>query len=233
MNLLKRIKQFFQKDDLLRLTFISDTHCDESADLGSGDILFHSGDLSWRGTSKEIKRQLDWLSKQEFKHKVIICGNHEVNVELGRTPMKRYCEERGITWLQDSSIELLGLKIHGSPRTVEFCGWAYMHEDEDLKHFWDKIPEDTDVLLTHGPPKGILDKTRRTEYHVGSETLRDRVNELNLKVHSFGHIHEAHGTLKQNGTLYINAAIMTRDYMPYNPPTKVIYTCGTMILEEE
>src|SRR5262249_28918150 len=98
-----------------------------------------------------------------------------------------------------------GLKIYGSPWTPLFCDWAFMLPDADLASKWDKIPSGLDVLITHGPPFGILDWTNRKE-HAGSATLINRVHEVKPRLHVFGHIHEAAGRTESNGTTFLNAS---------------------------
>lgn len=209
----------------LKLTFISDTHDCEPFDLGSGDILFHCGDLTYQGKKDETKRQLKWIGEADYKYKVIIPGNHELDWE--RKPYsqhKRYCKENNIHLLVDNEITIEGIKIYGSPRTPEFCGWAYMHLGEAIKKYWDNIPEDTDILLTHGPPKGILDVSKYSGKRCGCPYLQQRVMAVKPKIHSFGHMHEGHGYRDDNpDTLFINAAIMDSNYNPTNKPTRVIW----------
>jgi Icc-related predicted phosphoesterase len=85
---------------------------------------------------------------------------------------------------------------------------------------WARIPETTDVLLTHGPPMGILDRTSRGE-RVGCEALREAVARVRPRLHVFGHIHEAYGTHEEAGTLFVNPSTCTLRYRPTQAPIVV------------
>jgi Icc-related predicted phosphoesterase len=142
----------------------------------------------------------------------LIAGNHDFYPEKNLRVFEDECETRGITYLQDSSITLDGIKFYGTPWVPKFFDWAFMDYDHNLEHTFSKIPTDTDVLITHGPPFGILDKVREG-FSVGSKSLRNKIETLkNLKVHAFGHIHEASGAYQEAGVAYINAAILDRNY---------------------
>ena len=198
------------------ITFISDTHT-ATPELSGGDLLIHAGDLTYHGNTKETKRQLDWLSKADYEHKIIIPGNHEVAWEAGHVPFKRYCEERGILCLIEESAVINGVKIFGSPITPEFCGWAYMKHPHEIATHWEKIPLDTNILITHGPPRGILDMNLEGT-RCGCPALRKKVEQVKPEIHVFGHIHEGYGEHEEDGTWFANVAIMNRSYHPVNSP---------------
>ena len=121
-------------------------------------------------------------------------------------------------YLDDSGCEIEGIRFWGSPITPEFCNWAFMREPRDIGRHWDAIPDDTDVLITHGPPHGILDQCPDS---VGCEQLLEAVKRVGPKVHAFGHIHEGHGILEKDGTTFVNASIMDGRYRPVNAPIGV------------
>ncbi len=180
---------------------ISDTHNrHKELSIPKCDILIHSGDFC-NGESSGLKF-LHWLSKQEAKHKILVAGNHDCWVEkIGKANMKRKCNEFGIIYLQDEAIELYGLKFYGTPWSVSFRNWCFMAEEEELVKYWDKIPLDTDVLITHTPQFGVLDKFMEggVPLHLGSRSLERRIQLLNkLKLHFFGHIHGETGIEEVN-----------------------------------
>ena len=109
-------------------------------------------------------------------------------------------------YLEDSAVELLGLKVYGSPWQPFYGGWAFnLHRGPDLAAMWAKIPDDITILVTHGPPEGILDRNNWGE-NVGCRDLLGRVMELRPRLHVFGHIHEAAGRLDTLYTTFVNAA---------------------------
>ncbi len=237
--------------------FISDTHGMHNRmthALPAGDVLVHCGDMSAHGRHEELRDVAHWLGKQNFKHKIAIAGNHDAALEGAfyfnslygraelchssdlRTRTEELFQYAGVNYLCDRSIELDGVKFYGAPWTPNFCNWHFMppRNSEELKAKWDAIPDDVQVLVTHGPPHGILDAYVEPDYiaaadqvHVGCELLAERIASLGkLQVHAFGHIHEGYGTypMFNNGSTgwFVNAAICTREYKPTNRPIEVV-----------
>jgi Icc-related predicted phosphoesterase len=209
---------------MVKIICISDTHTYEKFDIPEGDILLHSGDISFRGTFAEMNRAMRWLGSLPHKYKVFVCGNHDWLGEQDPALMKALADENGVIYLDDSGVELMGLRIWGSPVQPEFCSWAFNRKrGEEIARHWAKIPEDTQVLVTHGGPMGILDKLEDGML-VGCEELRKRVDQLkDLKLHTFGHIHCAAGEYTDPaGKLFVNAAICTEEYKPIQNPHTII-----------
>ena len=207
------------KSTNLRIVAISDTHGQhQSLTLPKGDLLIHAGDISGLGRPGEIKTFLDWFAAQDFTYKVFIAGNHDFFFE---TAAKEAVEEiipSGVDYLYDSSIEIEDLKIWGSPITPWFDDWAFNRtRGRDISKHWELIPSDVDLLITHGPPLGILDETMHGEC-VGCEDLLEKINTVKPKYHIFGHIHEGYGSISKNGTHFINASILDAGYVIRNKP---------------
>lgn len=207
----------------MKLVAISDTHCaHEELELPEGDVLIHSGDFSHRRDSVSVRTFLKWFSGQPQKHKILIAGNHDglFETEPG------WCKSKmpdNITYLQDSACEIGGIKFWGSPWQPEFCDWHFnLPRGQALAEKWVLIPDDTDVLITHGPPHGILDlcpdMRRQKLVHVGCKAMAKALERVKPKVHIFGHIHEGAGVLEQDGCTYINASSMNRNYDLVHPP---------------
>lgn len=218
----------------MKIVCISDSHCQlDKITIPDGDILVHSGDLTYRGTIQETSKELFELSKHRarFKNIVLVEGNHDWLGEHNPPVMDQMCEDNGITLLRDSSITIEGVKLYGAPWQPEFCNWAFnVPRGRALKEKWDLIPEDTNVLITHGPPHGILDGVERfngktSEYdieHVGCVDLWNKINQLDqLKLHVFGHIHSGYGQIKARGITFINASTCTERYKPNNQPITI------------
>jgi len=101
------------------------------------------------------------------------------------------------------------------------CAWTCDRLD-DLKAKWDKIPEETDILVTHGPPYGYLDTIGDYGAHVGDIALSKFVERIKPRLHVFSHIHEHGGkVIKNNGTIYVNCSIMDEFYTPTNKPVRI------------
>lgn len=199
---------------------ISDTHTYEDFEVPDGDILIHSGDISFRGTFAEMNRAMIWLGKFPHKYKIFVAGNHDWLAEQDPSLMKALAEENGVIYLDDSGVEVMGLRVWGSPVQPEFCSWAFNRKrGEEIARHWAKIPNDTQVLITHGPPMGILDKLENGML-VGCEELRKRVDQLeDLRLHCFGHIHCGAGKyVAYSGKIFVNAAICTEEYKPIQQP---------------
>lgn len=231
------------------IIFISDTHSkhwevDEIFELSkmSADIIVHSGDMSSRGTRREIKDFLDWFNELPFKHKICIPGNHDLFFDYERAPkthrgLTRFglskstksdvdeliSEYPEIHILNDSGIELYGIKFWGSPITPWFHDWAFNRVETEINEHWNLILKDTDILITHGPPFLINDFTVWDKKNVGCPHLLNRVKEINPKIHAFGHIHEGYGKFQDEKTLYINASNLNVRYEVVNKPIKVKY----------
>lgn len=219
----------------LKLVLLSDTHCRlRKISVPSGDLLLHAGDLTFKGDIQEISQELRELGRiaKNFKYGcVLTAGNHDWLSEREPALMEQMCKDEGLIYLCNSGVEIEGLKIWGSPVTPFFRNWAWnRHRGSNIKTFWDIVPDNTNILISHGPPMGILDGVERfngkiCEYeieHVGCQDLYNRIQELKqLKLHVSGHIHQGYGQIKIGGITYVNAAICTESYKPSNLPITI------------
>lgn len=212
----------------MRIVCLSDTHnCNNQIEVPDGDILIHAGDATVRGTVFEITQFANWFSSLPHKHKIFVAGNHDWLFETDNA-LSRSLLDKSITYLQDSFVEIEGLKIYGSPWQPRFYDWAFnLNRGVELAEKWKLIPLDTDVLITHGPPNGILDEVPRKYFieNTGCEELRKRVETLaefgKLKLHVFGHIHCGYGQDEQFGVKFVNASNCDEQYEPSQPPIMV------------
>jgi len=206
----------------MRIVAISDTHNQLSTmkyPIPDGDVIVFTGDIS--GNSLEelnVKHFTEFLIRLPHKHKICIAGNHDFLFE--KKDGHELLKESGIYYLQDESIVIDGVKFYGTPYQPFFYNWAFnIKEDEDLMYKWSLIPDDVDVLLTHCPPFGILDKTKYSKENAGCKHLLARLKFLpKLKAHCFGHIHEAYGTEIIDDVTFVNSCICNLDYKPVNAP---------------
>jgi Icc-related predicted phosphoesterase len=203
----------------MRFVFISDTHLlHEQIALPPGDVLVHSGDFTMRGTAPEAALFLEWFDRQPHTHKVLVAGNHDFIAEREPEAFRAMLPD-SIIYLENSSVEIGGLRLWGSPITPWFFDWAFnRHRGADIRPYWEAIPANTDIVITHGPPYGILDEVVRDPRPVGCRDLLHRLNVVRPRVHIFGHIHEGYGQLERDGTLFINAAAVDVRYKPVNAP---------------
>jgi Icc-related predicted phosphoesterase len=186
----------------MKVTVISDTHNQhlKLKNLPEADCIIHCGDFS--NQPHQMEPFALWFSELPYKYKILIAGNHDCGLEDYETNnnFKQLCNELGITYLEDSGCEIEGIKFWGSPWSNQFGNWAFMGNDIELQiQAWDYIPDDTQVLITHGPAKGLGDEVYQTygnekDNHVGSASLRMTIERLpNLTHHFVGHIHEDFG----------------------------------------
>ena len=205
------------------ITFISDTHTKHkhvTGELPGGDILIHCGDISNRGYMNEIKNFLEWFDGiKGYEHKIFIAGNHDFGFQDNPNLCAKLLQDYPtVTYLEDSSVIIDGIKIYGSPWQPRFYNWAFnVDRGWDIAQKWEKIPQDTDILITHGPLHGILDSTY-TGQRVGCEDLYKKVMEIKPKVHCSGHIHYDYGMKEIDGMTFINACCLGEDYMYQNGP---------------
>lgn len=205
----------------MRLVCVSDTHgMLDQVKVPDGDVLLHAGDLTRSGKLAQVEAAASSLRALPHRHKVIIAGNHDFAFE--RTPLEARAAMHGLTYLQDEVVEVAGLRVWGAPWQPWFFNWAFnLTRGAALREKWRLIPAGVDVVLTHGPPLGILDTLASGE-HVGCQDLREELLErVKPKLHVFGHIHEAHGVVDVEGVRFINAATCTLQYRPENAPVVV------------
>jgi len=229
----------------MKIVCISDTHTRHDFRIPDGDLLIHAGDLTFQGSLEEIAKEARWLKAVRvgggFKAAVVIPGNHDWLAEKDPAAMRHLVEEAGCVYLQHQTAEVLGLKIFGSGFTPRFFDWALNADrGEPLRRLWAQIPDDVQILVTHGPPRGILDVVKRPfgaaddedysfsrpgrellDTHVGCSDLADRVAQLkDLKLHVFGHIHKP-GIEIHDGVTYCNAAICDESYRAAHAPAVI------------
>lgn len=218
---------------MVKIAAFSDTHTRHHAvELPPCDIAIFAGDLTSRGSRDDTERFLRWYSLQtQCKNKIFIAGNHDINFDPkfeeeveGSKWLPALLEAHDeLIYLENSGVEILGLNIWGSPITPWFYGdrWAFnKYRGEEINEVWSTIPEDTDILVTHGPPMFKLDVVLgREDFHfLGCAELAKRVKYIKPKLHIFGHIHTGNGIKEEDHTIYVNASILNEQYIPVYKP---------------
>ncbi|MEO6251927.1 MAG: metallophosphatase domain-containing protein [Ferruginibacter sp.] len=203
----------------MKIISISDTHGKhKDLILPPGDTIIHAGDISMKGELSEILNFFEWFTSLNYKFKILIAGNHDFYFERESDQTIKGIIPNGIIYLNDNGITLEHVKFWGSPITPWFFNWAFnRHRGEPIQRHWDLIPNDTDVLITHGPIFRTLDTTKDGQ-HVGCKDLFNKVHEIKPQAHICGHIHEAYGMVEISGTKFINASVVNEKYNLVNTP---------------
>jgi Icc-related predicted phosphoesterase len=229
----------------MRIVCISDTHSLHNKIIHpfpEGDVLIHAGDCTNVGKEKEIEEFIQWFQNiKGFDTKIFIAGNHDFGFEnyngirhsneapwLYHLINEENLSQSNVVYLHDSEFIIehpefsRPIKFYGSPWQPEFYNWAFNlpRNGWELEVKWSQIPDDTDILITHGPPHGCRDfiQDRYGGYSVGCELLRFRVEQFNPLVNVFGHIHGAYGSALIKDTLFVNASTCDEGYKPINKP---------------
>jgi Icc-related predicted phosphoesterase len=217
------------------ITFISDTHSKHKKltnDLIGGDYLIHGGDIMTNGYAPfEMIDFLEWFDGlNNYKNKIFIGGNHDRLIQNENDFFKSLLSEyKNIHYLQDEEMIFdcdssdHKIKLYASPWQPEFFDWAFNlpRNGVELEKVWSKIPLDTDILITHSPPFGYLDKPYGHQMSVGCEILREVVDRNRPKIHIFGHIHGSHGYYYNGHTHFINASVLNEQYNYTNSPLSI------------
>jgi predicted phosphodiesterase len=204
----------------VRLVCLSDTHnLHDRLSVPDGDVLVHAGDFSARGAEREVAAFGAFLARLPHRHKVVVAGNHDF---LFQTKPARARELLGdVIYLEDAAARVGELTLWGSPWQPWFHDWAFnLPRGRALAEKWALVPDGVDVLVTHGPPHGLLDLTAHGE-RVGCEDLTRALDRIRPRLHVFGHIHEAYGSTRADGTLSVNACTCDLRYRAVNPPVVV------------
>lgn len=208
----------------LRVVHISDTHMDHrQLKMPEGDILVHTGDISGITSMKELIEVNNWFASMAGKYREIffVPGNHDgqfVDFHAAAMLLSR------ATVLFDKQVEFDGYKIYGSPWTLTFFDWWFMKDPDQMKEVWDKIPDDTNILLTHQPPYLLLDRAEAFKekgkiVNVGCKALREAcmTRLKRLQLNCFGHLHMDGGkTVENNGIVFSNGAVLNDYYAMTN-----------------
>lgn len=209
----------------MKIWHISDTHGYHRllTDIPDVDIVIHSGDCSnyrdpYRNEA-EVRDFIHWYKELPIKNKIYVAGNHDTSIEA-KLVRKEDFEGYNITYLENEFAYIEELTIFGSPYVPTFGQWSFMKERYKLDRIWQSWDfRKTDIMITHGPPKGVLDLSFNRDRNLercGDKSLLNAVKKGNPKLHLFGHIHnngeiENAGTRKIHGldTIFSNGSVVT------------------------
>lgn len=212
----------------MRIVALSDTHdhpLHTTWQVPDGDVFIHCGDFSIGHPVplEKISALNDQLAALPHKHKLLVAGNHDWPLML--EPENSRALLTAVTYLEDSGVTIDGVKFYGSPWQPDHKHYAFNLQRGciELKQKWEAIPDDTDILVTHSPPWGLLDFASASQDHVGCEALRRRLENFSPALHIFGHVHEGRGSTENNGTTVVNAASLSIDHRPVHQPVVIDY----------
>ncbi|MDH6312403.1 Icc-related predicted phosphoesterase [Parabacteroides sp. PFB2-10] len=196
----------------MRLLHLSDTHNlhRQLSNLPIADIIIHSGDISYAGTGEEIADFVEWFGALDYEYKIFIAGNHDFCLENKNTDAVQQFLPKNCFYLCHSGVAIEG---------VRFWGMPFFFSDDISGEYHSKIaqvPKDTDMLISHRPPLGILDNANNINF--GCPDLLQKVLDVRPHYHLFGHIHDAYGIEESKQTTFVNAALVDEAYRLTNSP---------------
>lgn len=196
----------------MHILHLSDTHNShrQLSNLPAADIIIHSGDISFSGTGEEVMDFIEWFKTLNYEFKIFVAGNHDFALD-GKAPerIQRFLPEN-CYYLCNSGVTINGINFWGIP--LFFSADA----NGDYLQQINSIPNNTDILISHRPPFGILDNSDNVSY--GCRDLLQKVTETLPQYHLFGHIHDACGIEKHGQTVFVNAAVLDAEYRLLNKP---------------
>jgi len=198
----------------MRLVVVSDTHGFHTGmQVPDGDVLVCCGDWSRGfGSWLDTVRFARWMAKWPHEHKLVTPGNHDYAVHENMYRAERLFEQHGCVLVAKRRVEIDGVVFDGGPWGSESGAnpaWGFECPKRERERHWGLIGN-VDVLITHFPPHGVLDETRKGARQ-GCPVLRRHVlKRIRPRLHLFGHTHEGHGVHEENGTTFVNASCCTR-----------------------
>ena len=193
----------------LRLVLLSDSHAmHRCLRVPDGDVLIHAGDFTMFNRRSSVLDFNSWLQDLPHRHKIVVPGNHEFN--FNRSKWRDLIT--GAALLVNEGIEVGGIRIWGSPVTPADSGAFGGMTERDRRRIFSAIPEDTDVVITHSPPFGILDRESLEGEYQGCKEIAEAIQRVQPRLHVFGHIHGAYGVEWVGSTVFVNAALASVGY---------------------
>ena len=212
----------------MKIIAISDAHYNINFSVPKADLMLIAGDMepAFHNPYLSINLQSNWLNgefrywlvEQPVKEIIFVAGNHSHIFEVSKRDVPKM--NKNFHYLEDSFIEIFGLKIYGTPHQLNFNNWAFNLSEEELSRKWELIPDDVDILLCHSPPYGIMDKTS-DNINIGSKSLLKRIEKIKPKYIVYGHNHAEYGIIEKNGIKYINCFLLNEDYKMVRKPIEL------------
>ncbi len=212
----------------MKLVMMADCHSNLNFSVPKADLLLIAGDMepAYYTPYYSVTLQSNWLNsefrywlvEQPVKEAIFVAGNHTWIFEKAKDQVPKM--NKNFHYLQDSFIEIFGLKIYGTPWQLKFNNWAFNLTEEELSRKWKLIPDDVDILLCHSPPYGIMDKTS-DNIKIGSKSLLKRIKEIKPTLVIYGHNHHKYGIIEKDEIKYINCSLLNEDYKMVRKPIEL------------
>lgn len=193
--------------------------------LPGGDVLVIAGDIDiWY--QEHLENFCKWVISQKYSACIVVAGNHDKVLYEDGFHARNVFRKYKINYLENEGCNLGGINFYGSPISPTFGSWYFMADrGAAIQRYWNEIPQNTNILITHTPPYGILDGipnflTSKIE-NIGCFDLLKTISIINPRIHIFGHAHAGYGQKEQQGTIFINAALMNEDYQLVNSPITI------------
>ncbi len=203
----------------MKIVAVADTHDQHRhISIPPCDVFVHAGDFTCHKVP-QIEKYEDfaaWLNEIPAKYKVIVAGNHDIFCEKNRDDFVKMLGPN-VFYLCDSWAKIEGIKFYGMPHVLKWGDWAFNIGEVAMDELCEKIPTDVDILVTHCPPKYIME-IGDFGAQLGSEALRKGVEKAKPKYHIFGHAHNCYGTVVVNDITYVNCSQTWEGNIPrYRP----------------
>lgn len=203
----------------IKIKILSDTHrshTEYTKKVTDCDLIIHCGDAGCydEQTYETFKRWAIAVAKKTTFGMIFIPGNHDQYIAENLEYVKEDFIGTNVCILINEGIEIGSLKIWGSPCSATYGDTftSFTAGENYLAKIWSKIPDGLDILITHSPPQGFLDRW------LGSPSLSQRILSVKPKLHAFGHIHEERGIERSEDTVFVNAsAVGSFDTGPFDP----------------
>jgi len=201
----------------MNVMFISDSCGQHDAlMLPWGNMIIHAGNITRNGTRSEVVDFLQWFAHLNYQHKIFIAGTDDHFFEKEPKAVRRLIPA-GVIYLEESGVEIGGLKIWGSPYNSYNHGSAFGKTEEKIVGHWEKIPDDSNMLVIHSPAYGVLDKNAKGE-HEGSKDLLRKLVKVEPRYFICGHRQSTHGYEYRYGIHFINASVTNDEFKITHKP---------------
>jgi len=209
-----------ENETIITIVCISDTHGHHRfLNMPRGDILIHAGDYTLYGNKSHAEDFNSWLGTLDYKHILVVQGNHECNAEWKNDAVHILSNA---TLLQHESIaldlevaEILTGNLKHVP--IRIFGTMFNWPCSGENPYFAEIPSDTNIVISHCPVYGYVDIGR------GCRALRNCMLErVRPKLVVSGHIHSGYGVTVEGNMKFVNAANAGQAHQVTKQPIEIL-----------